>query len=311
MNEKLANALIDQGCIPLIKENFSAAFQCQNSIVFRSTQTPWSVLVPIPRLNDLKNKIKNDSLPSKKIEIGKFEQRGSWGNVFKFEYGDEASFTNDDTTLDKINTDIICNENDDVCIEQKSIIEEFGKPIKKRLADIRDIQQVYKKQTQFLNLYDEFEDQTKELAIETNDYIKALLKIQYPKSPIVCKTAKYQAAHVDYPMFKFRTHCILPNIQKRVDSAVNAVLEDGTISQYDVRYISSKMTRDKSLLLSGIQIYKEGAPHPYLQFSIKDERTLLDPKLQDTIKELEKIFGERNEHEIKPISQEDFVASFF
>lgn len=280
--EEFVDQLIKQGCKPLAKKPMAIALQCHDSIIIKSPSMQTVVMIPIKKLDALRKRLVGTKFNHASVDVGGFDPRGSSGKVFQFQFNNEVTFTNTIESLQNVKDDRIARIH----------------------GDITNIQNLYHESTRHINMFDEFRKKTTELADALSDVIANDIRDRSENRSIFCKTTTNVSRNFDlkkkgeYPVANFRTRCIVPDVEKKIDIVVKSILEEGSINQYDARFLTSHMTHDKGLLLSGINIYQRGANLPLFQFAVDKDARVTSPKFQDILVTLEQQFGNTNERDI-------------
>lgn len=292
MIEKQIEELINNGCQPIEKHDFSVALTCGNSIVVKSPNTKWSVLVPAPDLDSVQKRlISSNSHKPQSIEIGEYIQRGSIGKVYDFSISDEIKINNNHDTL--------------IDVEDEEIKKQHGK--------IEDIKKVFASPTNTINIQKHYEKEINILKDKYNDFEADDLK-KRTQLPVVCDSETFIYKHFnslngEFPVYKIHTKCIVPKTKQKTEAILDKSLQAGHISEYDIRYLNSKLTDDKSFILSGITLFQKGSNTPFLNFMITDEKIMQNPSFLKKIQALEKKFN--SEKSITKLNEDVFTKFLY
>lgn len=288
MIEEVVQSLEAMGCKTLLKENFSTVVQCGNSFVIKSPSNKWSLMVPAPKLSQIRSKISKNN-HSQYIDVGKFIRNGGWGRIFEFHIGNEINYS----------------------FTEKNMKDIPDLEIKNTLQEMEDQKKYFNEDIREFNIQEDYNKNVEKLGIKLEKIISTNLKSEL-RTPIIChpnaKTQKFFAPNGEKIMWKIKVSCVVPGVKQSVENSLGSILESGMISQYDTRFVSSMITKDKNFMLSGIHLYQKGYPYPMLKFSIKNEEVITKEKDFLVKKdELEKSFRLKDEKELKKIDLDVFT----
>jgi len=290
MNEILEN-LEKKKCTILKKENYSAIVKCSNSYLIKSPYDQWQLYVAATKLNSLKKKLKNEIHPQL-IETGKFISTGNWSKTFKFNIDNEIQYIFNKKTIEEIN----------------------DTEIKKYISIMKDQESLFDEHITEFNLEKEYKKNLSKITNKINDLLYNNLKKTF-SNPITCyskpETQKYWTSYGEKIIYRIKSVCVIPKIKNEIEELVHSTLINSTISQSDVRFINSYITKDNNLMLSGIKIHQHDIPYPLLKFTLKNENIIFNSNFYDTIKSLEKAFSNENNENLKELKLETLTNFLF
>lgn len=283
--------LENKGCNTIKRENLSAVVQCGKSYLVKSPSNQWNLLVPSTKLTSLRKKL-SATLKPQNIDAGKFVRTGSWSRMFNF----------------NINNEIRYNFNED------SLKDVKDEKIKKILNDMKDQKHFFAEDIKEFDLQQDFKDNIHKLGSRLNTIVTSSLKREF-NSPIVCHSKphvqKFWMPDGEKIAYRIKTSCVVPGTKRALDNVADSQLSHETISQSDVRYISSKMTKNKNFLLSGIHLFQKGSSYPFFKFTLKDEKIIFKKNFLKNVKELEEGFKAKKLSSAKDIEMDAFTRYLF
>lgn len=289
MNTDVLKHLENIGCKTIHKDQLSAVVKCNNSYLVKSPSKQWELLVPSTKLAPLSKSVIVTPRP-KYIDVGRFVQKGNWGRLFSFHINNEVKYYFDKDSL---------KHSDDP-------------EIKKRMDIMKDQEHFFSEDIINFDIQKDYKMNLHAIASRLNDITREKLKEKF-KSPIVCHTnpqlKKFWMPEGERIVYRLSTTCVIPNTKTSVESIIGASLTNETISQSDVRYITSAVTKNKKFMLSGIHLYHRGAHLPMVRFTARNENVLLSKNIKNEIKEIEKEFTAKNKpvQSLLPVSKDIFT----
>jgi len=288
MEDRIHKNLVENGCKVIINDDFEKVYKCGKSFVIKSPSTEFSLLLPSNKLQKISTKIIGEIKPYT-IDAGQMIRTNGWSQMFAMHINNQLSYSFPENIIKDINDENIQDIFDQMKDQKKLFME-----------DVHGIDPQL-----------EFQLNGSKLANRLNIIVRKDLKKINNNKPILCKSKpifhKYWTSSEGEGLaFKIKTTCIIPNIKEEIDSILNPYLEDGRVSQYNVRYINSKITKNKKYLLKGINLYQK-EHNPILNFSIRDKSVLMKKDFMKDIRIMESQFNTTDLDNVKELSIDAFT----
>lgn len=282
--------MLKNGCKPIINNQFEKTYQCGNSFVIKSPSSQYSLLVPSDKLNNVALRVKSDNIQPISIDSGQIVRNNGWSQMFGMQITNQLQYK----------------------IPENKIREVKDPIIQRIMSEMEDQKKLIGEEVYGFDIQKDYKQNGWKIADRINSMLVEDIKKKNVEVPITCNSKpifhKYWSSSEGEGMaFKIISSCIIPNTKKEIDDVIDPFLEQGKVSQYNVRYINSKMTHDKNFLLNGINLYQgEGIP-PMLKFIIRDEKTILDNNFIQKVEDLEKNFNKAHSQKLSDIDPEIFT----
>jgi hypothetical protein len=286
--ETIKNTLENNGCTIIINDQFSLVARCSNSYVIKSPNSNWNLHVPVEKLSQVSKKLNPKDPSPQRITVGKMVRNGNWSKMFDFHINNEVSYIIPQNVIEKSN----------------------DKVIQEILGEMEDQKALLNEDIQSFDIQKDFTGNIKKLSGRVNNLLTKKLKSSFEDTPIACHSKpiiqKYwTTSEGEMITYKIRSTCVVPEIHREVDNVLDSALERGKISQHN-RYISSRLTPNKKLLLNKIDLFQKGSKTPFARFSVKNEIYFEEPDFMDQVMDLESKFSDKNSTNKKNIDISTF-----